>query len=92
LSGRGLCDELITRPEESYRLWCVVVCDLEMSRIGAPYVYMTLVTQGLTVPCLSPVFISNFPHLRHKSVYRILLHFVTRKIFGKEQRLKFLST
>jgi len=29
LSGRGLCDELITRPEESYRAWCVVVCDLE---------------------------------------------------------------
>jgi len=28
LSGRGLCDGLITRPEESYRLWCVV-CDLE---------------------------------------------------------------
>jgi hypothetical protein len=27
LSGRGLCDELITRPEESYRLWRVVVCD-----------------------------------------------------------------
>jgi len=39
LSGRGLFDELITRPEESYRLWCVVVCDLETSRIGAPYVY-----------------------------------------------------
>jgi hypothetical protein len=29
LSGRGLCDELITRPEESYRLWCVDMCDLE---------------------------------------------------------------
>ena len=40
LSGRGLCDELITRPEESYRLWCVVVCDLETSRIGAPYIYI----------------------------------------------------
>ena len=39
LSGRGLCDELITRPEESYRLWCVVVCDLETSRNGAPYIY-----------------------------------------------------
>jgi len=39
LSGRGLCDELITRPEESYRLCCVVVCDLEASRIGAPYIY-----------------------------------------------------
>ena len=40
LSGRGLCDELITRPEESYRLWCVVVCDLETSRIGAIYIYI----------------------------------------------------
>ena len=40
LSGRGLCDELITRPEESYRLWCVVVCDLETSRIGFPRIYI----------------------------------------------------
>ena len=39
LSGRGLCDELITRPGESYRLCCVVVCDLEISRMGAPYIY-----------------------------------------------------
>jgi len=38
LSGRGLCDELITRPEQSYRLCCVVVCDLETSRMGAPYI------------------------------------------------------
>ena len=27
LSGRGLCDGLIIRSEESYRLWYVVVCD-----------------------------------------------------------------
>ena len=33
LSSRGLCDGLITRPEESYRLWCVLVCDLETSRM-----------------------------------------------------------
>jgi hypothetical protein len=39
LSGRGLCDELITRPEESYRLCCVGVCDLETSRMGASYIY-----------------------------------------------------
>jgi hypothetical protein len=39
LSVRGLCYDLITRPEESYRLCCVVVCDLETSRIGAPYIY-----------------------------------------------------
>jgi hypothetical protein len=36
LSGRGLCDEPITRPEESYRLWCVVVCVLETSRMKRP--------------------------------------------------------
>jgi hypothetical protein len=33
LSGRGLCDGLNTRPEESYRLWRVVVCDLETSKM-----------------------------------------------------------
>jgi hypothetical protein len=32
LTGRGLCDGLITRPEESYRLWRVVVCDQETSK------------------------------------------------------------
>jgi hypothetical protein len=34
LSGRGLCDELITRPEESYRLCRVLVCNLETSRMS----------------------------------------------------------
>ena len=29
LWGRGLCDDPITRPEESYRPWCIAVCDLE---------------------------------------------------------------
>jgi hypothetical protein len=36
------CDKLVTRPDESYRLWCVVVCDLEnlkneeaMIRVGS---------------------------------------------------------
>jgi hypothetical protein len=36
LSG-SLCDELITPPEESYRLWCIVVCDLETSRMRRPW-------------------------------------------------------
>jgi hypothetical protein len=31
LSGGGLCDEPITRPEKSYRMWRVVVCDHETS-------------------------------------------------------------
>jgi len=37
LSGRGLCDELIIRPEESYGLWCVVMCDLETSWMRRPW-------------------------------------------------------
>ena len=36
LWGRGPSDELITRPEESNRLWCVVVCDLETSGMWRP--------------------------------------------------------
>jgi hypothetical protein len=42
MSGRVLCDELITHLEESYRLQCVVLCDLEnlkneeaMTRVGS---------------------------------------------------------
>jgi hypothetical protein len=33
LSGRGLCDGLITRPEESYRLWRVV-CVISKNLVG----------------------------------------------------------
>jgi len=35
LSGRGFCEGLITRPEKSYRLLCVV-CDLGTSRMSRP--------------------------------------------------------
>ena len=37
LSGSGLCDGLITRPEKTYRLWCVVECDVEISWVGRPW-------------------------------------------------------
>jgi len=37
MSGRGLCDELITRPEDSYQLRCIVVCDLETSLMRGPW-------------------------------------------------------
>ena len=64
-SGRGLCDKLITRPEESYRLWCVVVCDLEnlkngeaMTCVGlAPqkkiYIYIYIELHGATVKIMT---------------------------------------
>jgi hypothetical protein len=34
LSGTGLCDELITHPEESYRLQCAVVCE-KLQELGS---------------------------------------------------------
>ena len=37
LSGRGLCDGPTTRPEESYRLWCIVECDLGTSWMRRPW-------------------------------------------------------
>jgi len=37
LPNRSLCDGLVTRPEESYGLRCVVMCDLETSRIRRPW-------------------------------------------------------
>jgi hypothetical protein len=41
MSGRGICDELVPRPEESYRLRCVSnVCDHETStKRGGPGPY-----------------------------------------------------
>jgi hypothetical protein len=37
LSGRGLCVGLITRPEQSYRLWCVSECYCEASIMWIPW-------------------------------------------------------
>jgi len=37
LTDRGLCVGLITRPDESYRLWSVIVSDLEISRLRRPW-------------------------------------------------------
>ena len=36
-SGTSLCEEPITRLEESYRLWCVTVCDTETSKMKRPW-------------------------------------------------------
>jgi len=71
LSGRGLCDELITRPEESYRLCCVVVCDLETSRMGAPYIYdvrLLRVNSDLTQPMREVRVIQNSWYIEYSEV------------------------
>jgi len=68
LSGRGLCDELITRPEESYRLCCVFVCDLETSRIGTPDIYIYIY-----------IYIYDISRIR----FNQLLYCVSLKIYKK---------
>ena len=65
LSGRGLCDELIIRPEESYRLWCVVVCDLETSRIDAPCIYIYDISSLRVKACLN-CFMRGFAQVKVK--------------------------
>ena len=52
LSGRVPRNELITRPEESYRMWCVIVRDLETSRIFRP---------GTTLDYSATEFIQGVP-------------------------------
>jgi hypothetical protein len=37
LSGGGPREGPIPRPEESYRLWCVIVCDLDTSSMRRPW-------------------------------------------------------
>jgi hypothetical protein len=47
----GLCDELITRPEESHRQWCVVVCDLETSWMRRPWANWGAVAPKIIMEC-----------------------------------------
>jgi len=69
LSGRGLCDELITRPVESYQILYVVVCDLEnikneeaTTRVGSQrhrkkkkYIYIYILYIVYSVPTFRKV-------------------------------------
>jgi len=77
LSGRGLCDELITRPEESYRLCCVVVCDLETSRMGGPYIYIYIYDVSRLRVKESPFYVTWCGVIKQSFVLRI-----TKKVRG----------
>jgi hypothetical protein len=77
--GRGLCDGPITRPEESCRLWCVIVCDVETAgmRRSWPalgccargkkiYIYIYILLGGrLTKPCSIPSRSKGFSILQY---------------------------
>jgi len=66
LSGRGLWDGLITRPEKSYRLWCVVVCDLGTSRMRRPWpVLGRSATEETKMPMLNLMVFENIDRATH---------------------------
>ena len=68
LSGTGLCDELISRPDESYWLWWVVVCDLETSRMRRPWPAL-----GRSVTAKKNIYIYIYIYIyTHTTCYTIL--------------------
>ena len=69
LSGRGLCDGLITHPEESYRLWRVVVCDLETSNEEAKARYG--VVKNTTKRVVTPRKQTN--NNKHRHMFRLII-------------------
>jgi len=80
LSGRGLCDELITRPEESYRLWHVIVCDLETSKMGRPWPAMGRSTSKTKKKSLSVCNLSIQLYCIYVSYMNITLYHVMYSI------------
>jgi hypothetical protein len=66
-SGRGLCFGLITRPEESYRVWCVSESDREASIMRRPWPTMGCRAMGKAGgggECIAEKDIERFP--RHR--------------------------
>ena len=74
LSGRCLCDELITRPEESYRLWYVVMCDLETSRMRRPWPALGRRATGKTKYMYKILFSPSFHDIMPKNVANLRMN------------------
>jgi len=96
LSGSGLCDGLITRPEESYRLWCVVLCDLETSWMRRPLPALGRSATGrkrCNYWCLyACVDRTGWTVLNYKPGRLFRLYFVKKEvIFGRMKNVAFIS-
>jgi hypothetical protein len=79
LLGRGLCDELITRLEESYRLRCVVVCDLETLRMRRPWPALgrsATKKKSYEVCCLYGCFVYHILSYSFVSIFIILYEYM----------------
>jgi len=55
---------MITSPEESYRLWCVVICDLETSCIRRPWPTRGCRAKNNKLQGLTPKSSEIFPHCK----------------------------
>ena len=59
LSGRGLCVDLITHPEESYRVWCVELSVIVKPRQrGAPGAFGTAAPMGVKLSTQNRLILS----------------------------------
>jgi hypothetical protein len=66
VSGRGVCDGLITRPEESYRLWRVVVCDQKTSENEEAKACYRAVKNTTTTVCNAKKTNNYLEHVNYK--------------------------
>ena len=73
LSGRGLCDKLITRPEESYRLWCVVLWSRKLKNEEA-MTHWGLSRQKQTVVILRDFSLIIFTISKRCTIYWAILY------------------
>jgi hypothetical protein len=92
LSGRGLCDGQIPRPEESYRLWCVSECD--QVKIQTLHTYCKQVGRRgkdcetkrnetlQPTTCRSAIDFPCKPHVFRKTVSKVL----TREVKWRKSR------
>ena len=86
LSGRGLCDGLITRPEESYRLWSVVVCDQGTSNEEAKAGYGAVentTTMGCNANIIYRVSQEEWTKLRESVPYVELYRYNPKHLYSK---------
>jgi hypothetical protein len=61
LSGRGLCDGLVSRPEESYRVWCVIVKPRKkMTRPRPPRGCRAIQKQRVLIRIITEPYAANY--------------------------------
>jgi hypothetical protein len=63
MSGRGLCDGPIPCPEESYLLSCVILYDLETSRMRRPRPELGCCAKEKSTSIVKNVFLSSQHHV-----------------------------